>query len=104
MDKWECTVCGYVYDPAEGDPDGGVDAGTAFEDIPDSWFCPNCGVGKEFFKKQDYPGSRSSATWSRATRGPTLAWRMPSRTTLDFGVDAPNTPREAVPICISASS
>ncbi len=52
MDKYECTVCGYVYDPAAGDPDGGVDAGTAFEDIPDSWFCPNCGVGKEFFEKQ----------------------------------------------------
>jgi rubredoxin len=44
MDKWECSVCGYIYDPAEND-------GVAFEALPDSWFCPNCGVGKEFFNK-----------------------------------------------------
>jgi rubredoxin len=53
MSKWVCTACGYVYDPAVGDPDGGVAPGTAFEDLPDNWFCPNCGVGKEFFEKQD---------------------------------------------------
>jgi rubredoxin len=52
MDKWECTACGYVYDPAEGDATAGIAPGTAFEDLPDSWFCPNCGVGKEFFEKQ----------------------------------------------------
>jgi rubredoxin len=52
MDKWECTACGYVYDPAEGDSTGGIAPGTDFEDLPDSWFCPNCGVGKEFFEKQ----------------------------------------------------
>ena len=51
MDKWECGACGYVYDPAEGDPDNGIEPGTAFEDLPNSWFCPNCGVGKEFFEK-----------------------------------------------------
>ena len=51
MDKWECSTCGYIYDPAEGDPDNGIEAGTAFEDLPESWFCPNCGVGKEFFEK-----------------------------------------------------
>jgi rubredoxin len=53
MSKWVCSACGYVYDPAVGDPDGGVAPGTAFEDIPDNWFCPNCGVGKEFFEKEE---------------------------------------------------
>jgi rubredoxin len=52
MEKWVCSACGYVYDPALGDPDGGIASGTAFEDLPDTWFCPNCGVGKEFFEKQ----------------------------------------------------
>jgi len=51
MDKWECMVCGYVYDPAVGDPDSGVAAGTAFEDLPDDWMCPECGVGKDMFEK-----------------------------------------------------
>ena len=52
MDKYVCTACGYVYDPAQGDPDSGVAAGTAFADIPDSWVCPVCGVGKDLFEKQ----------------------------------------------------
>ncbi|MEA3340257.1 MAG: rubredoxin [Chloroflexota bacterium] len=51
MDKWECMVCGYVYDPAEGDPDSGVESGTSFEDVPDDWVCPDCGVGKDMFEK-----------------------------------------------------
>jgi len=51
MSKYECTVCGYVYDPAEGDPENGIKAGTAFEDLPDDWVCPECGVGKEDFEK-----------------------------------------------------
>jgi len=53
MDKWVCTVCGYVYDPAVGDPDNGIEAGTLFEDLPDTWICPQCGVGKEMFEKED---------------------------------------------------
>lgn len=52
MDKYLCTVCGYVYDPAEGDPDHGIAPGTKFEDIPDDWVCPICGVGKEDFVKE----------------------------------------------------
>jgi flavin reductase (DIM6/NTAB) family NADH-FMN oxidoreductase RutF/rubredoxin len=48
--KWVCTVCGYVYDPAEGDPDGGISPGTAFEDIPDDWVCPVCGASKDEFE------------------------------------------------------
>jgi rubredoxin len=53
MDKYVCSVCGYVYDPAVGDPEHDIAPGTAFESLPDDWFCPNCGVGKEFFEKQE---------------------------------------------------
>lgn len=49
MKKYVCNVCGYVYDPAQGDPDSGIAPGTAFEDIPEDWVCPLCGVGKEDF-------------------------------------------------------
>ncbi|MHB1418604.1 MAG: rubredoxin [Bacillota bacterium] len=50
LEKYTCTVCGYVYDPELGDPDGGIAPGTAFEDLPDDWVCPVCGVGKEDFE------------------------------------------------------
>ena len=49
MSKMECTVCGYVFDPAEGAPDHGIPAGVAFADLPDDYVCPVCGVGKEMF-------------------------------------------------------
>ena len=51
MDKYECTLCGYVYDPETGDPDTGVEPGTAFENLPEDWVCPTCGAGKEDFEK-----------------------------------------------------
>jgi len=51
MNKWRCTVCGFIYDPVEGDPDNGVPAGTPFEGLPDGWECPRCGVGKELFEE-----------------------------------------------------
>ena len=44
MAKFECIVCGWVYDEELGDPDSGVPAGTAWEDVPDEWLCPDCGV------------------------------------------------------------
>ena len=50
MKKYTCVPCGYIYDPAVGDPEHGIAAGTAFEDIPDDWVCPECGVGKEYFE------------------------------------------------------
>ena len=50
--KYICEVCGYVYDRAVGDPDGGIAAGTPFESIPDDWVCPICGVGKSDFKPE----------------------------------------------------
>jgi rubredoxin len=53
MDKYECSVCGYVYDPEEGDPDNGINPGTAFEDLPDDWTCPVCGASKDQFEKQE---------------------------------------------------
>jgi rubredoxin len=53
MDRWECLVCGYVYDPAEGDPDSGIGPGTPFEALPDDWICPDCGAGKDMFEKMD---------------------------------------------------
>ncbi|MBM3292860.1 rubredoxin [Candidatus Bathyarchaeota archaeon] len=51
MDKYECSVCGYVYDPAEGDPPNGVPANTQFDKLPKNWVCPICGAGKELFTK-----------------------------------------------------
>lgn len=51
MDKWECTVCGYVYDPEEGDPDNSVPPGTPWDEVPDDWVCPICGAGKLDFEK-----------------------------------------------------
>jgi rubredoxin len=51
MQKWVCTVCGYVYDPAKGDPENGVAAGTSFEGLPADWVCPVCGASKEDFEK-----------------------------------------------------
>ena len=52
MDKYVCTICGYVYDPAEGDPDNDVAPGTKWEDVPDDWECPICGASKDDFEKE----------------------------------------------------
>ncbi len=53
MKKYECTVCAYVYDPDVGDPDNAIAPGTAFEELPDDWTCPDCGVGKDMFEPLD---------------------------------------------------
>jgi len=50
MGKYVCTVCGYIYDPALGDPENGIAAGTAFEDLPDDWVCSVCGAYKDQFE------------------------------------------------------
>ena len=52
MQKYVCTVCGYVYDPAEGDPDHGIKPGTPFAEIPEDWVCPVCGVNKDQFSAE----------------------------------------------------
>jgi rubredoxin len=51
MDKWECLVCGYIYDPELGDLDNDVEPGTPFEELPEDWVCPECGAGKDEFEK-----------------------------------------------------
>lgn len=50
MEKYICTICGYVYDPGQGDPENGILAGTAFGDLPEEWVCPLCSAGKEMFE------------------------------------------------------
>jgi rubredoxin len=52
MDKYVCTICGYVYDPEQGDPDNGVEPGTKWEDVPNDWECPVCGASKDDFEKE----------------------------------------------------
>jgi len=52
MKKYEC-VCGYIYDPAKGDPDNGIAPGTAFTDLPEDWVCPECGLCKDQFTEMD---------------------------------------------------
>lgn len=49
MEKYVCDICGYEYNPAEGDADSGIAAGTSFKDLPDNWVCPVCGAGKSDF-------------------------------------------------------
>ncbi|MDQ1278004.1 MAG: hypothetical protein QG555_1046 [Thermodesulfobacteriota bacterium] len=49
MEKYVCNICGYVYDPEQGDQDGGIAPGTAFADLPEGWICPICGSGKDEF-------------------------------------------------------
>ena len=51
MAKYECLVCGWVYDPEIGDPDGGIEPGVPFEQLPEGWVCPVCGATKDQFKK-----------------------------------------------------
>jgi rubredoxin len=53
MKKYVCDVCGYIYDPAAGDPDGGIAAGTSFENLPADWVCPTCGASKDNFSPVD---------------------------------------------------
>jgi rubredoxin len=50
MKKWQCVVCGLIYDEAEGWPEDGIEPGTKWEDVPEDWVCPDCGVGKEDFE------------------------------------------------------
>ena len=60
---WYCTVCEFVYDPVDGDPDGGIPPGTAFQDISDRWVCPDCGARKKQFRLME-PGEEFPAEGS----------------------------------------
>ena len=53
MKKYVCTVCGYIYDPNEGDEDNGVSPGTSFDELPEDWVCPLCGVEKDQFEEAE---------------------------------------------------
>lgn len=53
MQKYVCTVCGYVYDPEIGDENAGIAPGTAFDDLPETWVCPLCGAGKDAFEPEE---------------------------------------------------
>jgi rubredoxin len=53
MNRYQCTICGYVYDPEKGDPDNGVKPKTRFEDLPGDWVCPVCGAEKDMFEKEN---------------------------------------------------
>ncbi len=69
--RWICESCGFIYDPAEGDPDGGIPPGTPFEDIPDTWFCPVCGARKKDFvpvRGLSPPGRPASRLAARPSR------------------------------------
>ena len=50
MEKYKCTICGYIYDPEQGEPVGGAEPGTPFEEVHDEWFCPVCGATKNEFE------------------------------------------------------
>lgn len=50
MEKYRCIICGYIYDPEEGDPDNGIEPGTAFSDLPEDWVCPLCGASQDDFE------------------------------------------------------
>ncbi len=63
MIKWRCSVCGYVYDPNIGDPESGIEAGVVFEELPESWGCPDCGAEKDMFEPfEDYQEERTEDT------------------------------------------
>jgi len=53
MEKYKCSICGYVYDPAEGDPGSGIEPGTPFNELPDDYLCPVCDAGKDDFFAED---------------------------------------------------
>jgi rubredoxin len=52
MQKYVCSICGYVYDPAKGDPEADIPAGTSFDKLPDDWTCPVCGAAKSEFSPE----------------------------------------------------
>jgi rubredoxin len=59
MERWNCTFCEYVYDPALGDPEHGIPAGTPFESLPDTWICPLCGAEKISFEMEGAPSTKA---------------------------------------------
>ncbi len=76
MEKFECTVCDYIYDPEAGDPDSGVPRDTAFEELPDDWLCPVCSVPRSDFVPQEDEKFASKGAVRRYSRpGLTVIWQ-----------------------------
>ena len=69
MAKYQCTVCGYIYDPELGDPDGNIEPGTPFEELPDDWTCPLCGASKGEFEKLEEESLHDRKPEQRTTGG-----------------------------------
>nr|CAA6818008.1 MAG: Rubredoxin [uncultured Thiotrichaceae bacterium] len=69
MKKWLCVICGLIYDEAEGWPDDGIAPGTQWEDVPDDWTCPDCGVGKEDFEMIEMDGGDETAVAAAVSTG-----------------------------------
>ena len=103
--KWICESCGFIYDPLDGDPDGGIPPGTAFEDIPETWFCPVCGARKrDFVPHEDYvqrPPRRSGAADLPRRRG---TGQTVHATVIPRGADAPmSRPRRVLTLLACAA-
>ena len=73
MTTWKCRKCSYVYDPAVGDPDGGIPAGTPYARIPDSWRCPICGAKKSDFYELDAPPPKATPQQQQAPQSARVA-------------------------------
>lgn len=73
MKKWECIVCGWIYDEAKGWPEDGIEPGTRWEDVPEDWLCPDCGVGKEDFEMIEVADSADSAEASQEDQAEAIA-------------------------------
>lgn len=56
MKKWQCAICGWIYDEAEGDPDNGIPPGTAWQEVPVDWICPDCGATRDSFEMVEIAG------------------------------------------------
>ena len=94
MQQWECIVCGWVYDEKVGDPDSGIAPGTKFEDIPDDWLCPECGVGKDDFELIDIPepAAETSEQSVEITETPNIAKPLVKKPSPEFNIDESFSP------------
>lgn len=90
MTRWKCRKCSYIYDPRVGDPDGGIPPGTPFEQIPDSWRCPVCGVTKRDFYSLGSP--QTAATARSAQTAATARSAQPTAASLPSPAPRPAAP------------
>ena len=72
--KWECVICGFIYDEAEGLPDDGIAPGTKWEDVPEDWECPDCGISKFDFDLMEADQRKRVNVYQRRPQGPPFFW------------------------------